>query len=443
MKTRTRWLRRILWLTGFGCLWLNVLDDPPLRTGAYVQDVTDVAATVAKITGVAKQLHLTVFDDAGEVVAEVDGSPRRRHALRADGLQPGCTYSYSLASQDGDEERGSFQTSPQPGDDQAPVKFAFVGDSGDQAWWVWLQKTPIMHLPSRLHWLPPKWAVRTVGAAMADYQPDFAIHLGDVIYPKGLHAHYSSGYFRPFGELIRNAPMYVVVGNHDVMNAAGQQVLANFHLPSNQVTGDERCFSFARGPVRIIALDCNTSFADDHYQPDHPTHRFLTRELERSTEPWIVVASHYPILSASRQGNDGDLKAVLLPQLAKSQVSLYLSGHDHCYQRFGPNDKVPVPLVVSGGGGKRLYNITDNPRWRAGAESLHKAYHWCGAEVSGSAFRVVARDVEGRALDAFSLTLPAGDQLLQLKVTNPGRAARIEALQRSQDGPKQLKKSPR
>tara|TARA_R110002072_G_scaffold291959_2_gene460348 strand:+ start:12966 stop:14252 length:1287 start_codon:yes stop_codon:yes gene_type:complete len=428
VKTRTRWFRRLLWLTGFGCLWLNVLDDPPLRTGAYVQDVSDVAATVSKITGESKQLHLTVMDGAGEVVASVHSATQRRHALRVDGLQPGVEYSYSLASRDAGEERGTFRTAPKPGDDRAPVKFAFVGDSGDQAWWVWLQKTPILHLPSRLHWLPPKWAVRTVGARMAAYRPDFALHLGDVIYPKGLHAHYSSGYFRPFGDLIRHAPMYVVVGNHDVMNAAGQQVLANFQLPENDITGDERCYSFARGPVRIIAIDSNTWFSGDHYRPDHPTHRFLAEQLRVATEPWIIVAGHHPIRSASRQGPDGALNAVLLPELMRQQVTMYLSGHDHCYQRFGPNEHWPVPLVVSGGGGKRLYEITKNPRWKVGAEQLHKAYHWCAAEVSGREFRVIARDVDGEVLDSFELALPSGDQLERLRVTNPGRAARIDAL---------------
>ena len=418
----------MLWLAGFGCLWINVLDDPPLRSGAYVQDVTPSAVTVAKITADARPLHLTVYDDNEKVVASLHSDGRRRHAMRAEGLEPGSEYTYTLASRDGGEERGSFRTSPKPGDDRAKVKFAFVGDSGDQAWWVWLQKTPILHLPSRFHWLAPKWAVRTVGAAMAAYEPDFALHLGDVIYPKGLHAHYSSGFFRPFGELIRHAPMYVVVGNHDVMNAAGQQVLANFHLPTNEVTGDERCFSFARGPVRIIALDCNTSFANDHYQPDHPTHRFLLRELERCTEPWIVVASHYPIRSASRQGPDGKLQSVLLPALEQHQVTLYLSGHDHCYQRFGPNERWPTPMVVSGGGGKRLYDISENPRVKIGAEALHKAYHWCGVEVSGKQFRVVARDVEGVELDAFELPLPSGDRLEALRASNPGRATRIEAL---------------
>ena len=425
---RKRWLRRLLWATGFGCLWINVLDDPPLWTGAYVQDVTHVAATVAMITAAPEELHLTVLGPGGEEVASIHDSLRRRHALRVTELDPGLSYTYTLESPDGILDRGSFRTAPEPGDDQAPLKFAFAGDSGDQPWWVWLQKTPILHLPSRYHWLPTKWAVTAVGSAMAAYEPDFVLHLGDVVYPKGLHAHYSSGFFRPFGDLIRHAPMYVVVGNHDVMNAAGQQVFANFHLPSNDVTGDERCYSFARGPVRIIVLDCNMGLISDHYEADHPTHAFLLAELRTATEPWIVVASHYPVRSASRQGNNWELVRLLEPELANAHVSLYLSGHDHCYQRFGPNAAVPVPLVVSGGGGKSLYDITDNPQARKGAESLHKAFHWCAAEVAGKIFRVVARDVAGNELDAFELALPAGAKLDRLRALNPRRAARIEAL---------------
>jgi len=422
------WLRRLLWATGFGCLWINVLDDPPLWTGSYVQDVTDVAATVAMITALPEALELSVEGPGGGEVVSARDSLRRRHALRVTGLEPGMEYSYSLASADGILDRGTFRTAPEPGDDQARVKFAFVGDSGDQAWWVWLQKTPILHLPSRYHWLPTKWAVTAVGAAMAEYEPDFALHLGDVVYPKGLHAHYSSGFFRPFADLIRHAPMYVVVGNHDMMNAAGQQVFANFHLPTNDTTGDERCYSFARGPVRIIALDCNTWMTGDHYQEGHPTHTYLLEQLRAATEPWIVVASHYPMRSASRQGNNGELLRLLEPALVEAQVSLYLSGHDHCYQRFGPNEEVVVPLVVSGGGGKRLYDIEDNPRAQKGAEALHKAYHWCAAEVQGRHFRVVARDVEGNQLDAFELALPAGAALERLRASNPARAARIDEL---------------
>ena len=278
---RARWIRRLLWLGGFGCLWINVLDDPPLVTESYVQHVTASAATVALIGALPASLRLTVEDPAGAIVATARDENVRRHALRVTGLTASTRYSYVLGGA-GVEWRGTFTTAPV--DDGAKVRFAFFGDSGDQPWWVWLQRTPILHLPARWQWLPTKSAVTAVGAGVAAYAPDFALHLGDVIYPRGLHAHYSSGFFRPFADLIRHAPVYPVVGNHDVMDAAGQQILANFHPPENGVTGDARCFSFARGPLRVIALDCNTHYAGDRYEAGHPSAEFLSSELERCAE---------------------------------------------------------------------------------------------------------------------------------------------------------------
>lgn len=427
MSKRTTWARRALWLAGFGCLWINVVDDPPLYTSPYVQNVSASAATIAQIRATPTPQAVSVYDDQGRVVARRESPAQRRHATRVEGLAPAREYRYEVEAE-GRVERGTFRTPPT--DDRAKVRFAFCGDSGDQPWWVWLQRTPLMHLPARWRWLPTKRAVTAVGAAMAEYRPDFALHLGDVIYPKGLHGHYSSGFFRPFASLLQSAPLYPVLGNHDVMNAAGVQILENFELPTNDVTGDERSYSFAWGPVRVLALDCNTFFTGDHYQPGHPTHTFLLQELAQVVEPWVVVASHFPMRSASRQGDNPELLSSLLPALEEWQVSLYLSGHDHCYQRFGPSEKLPVPLVVSGGGGKRLYDISENPRARREAQALEKAHHWCGAEVEGSVMRVTATSIDGKELDQFELRLPRGDALRRLRELNPARAARIDELNR-------------
>lgn len=426
MKPSRRWFRRLLWLAGFGCLWINVFDDPPLRTGPYVQNVTPRSAVVAVVAATPEVRTLHVQDDAGAPVASIESGAARRHALRVEGLEPGRRYRYTMVGPDGSEEGGSFRTAPDG--DRAPVRFAFCGDSGDQPWWVWLQRTPLFHLPSRLQVLPTKGAVTEVGAAMAAFAPDFALHLGDVIYPKGQQGHYSSGFFRPFAELIRNAPVYPVLGNHDVMDAAGQQFLVNFHLPESDVTGDERCYSFAWGAVRVVVLDCNTHYAGDRYEEGHPSSEFLLEQLRSCSEPWVVVASHYPMRSASRQRNRGDLLAVMLPQLAEYHVSLYLSGHDHCYQRFGPSETLPTPLVVSGGGGKRLYEISESPLERVGAKALAQAYHWCSVSVEGGKLTLVAHGIDGDELDRLELAAPSGDALERLRSINPGRAARIDAL---------------
>jgi hypothetical protein len=420
--SRRRWLRRGLWLAAFGCLWINVCDDPPLRADAYLMDVAGDHAVVGLITPEPAASELVVRNAAGDVVATVaQQEPVRRHQLRAGGLQPGATYSYEVRS-GAARHAGTIRT-PSAAPD-APVRFAVLGDSGGQPWWVWLQRTPLWHWPARLGWLPDHGPVTAVGAELASYRPDFVLHLGDVIYPKGQHAHYMSGFFRPFAALLRDAPVYAVLGNHDVMDAGGRQLLAN--LRTNAARGAEggRNFAIVRGPVRILVIDCNSGYGGRRYEAGHPTHDFLQRELAQATEPWVVVASHFPMRSASRQRDRADLLLAMMPQLVEQGVGLYLSGHDHCYQRFGePGGAEPV-LVVSGGGGKDLYDVRPDAR----AARLDPAFHWCAVEVAGGVLRVRAQAVGGREIDAFDLPPPQGVALERIERSNRMRAERIRGL---------------
>ncbi|MCB9877979.1 MAG: metallophosphoesterase [Planctomycetes bacterium] len=400
-----------------------MFDDPPLRTAPYLQDVTVDGATIAMITAAPVAAQVVVTNAAGARVAELRDEACRRHVLRVEGLQPGQEYGYEVRLADGRVESGRLRTPPSG--DSAPVRFAFVGDSGGQPWWVWLQRTPILHLPAAWQWLPTRSEVTRIGAAMAADGPDFALHLGDIVYPEGLHAHYSSGYFRPFAELGRNTPVYALLGNHDFLDVAGLQALQNFPGSRGALTGDGRCFTFAWGAVRVIVLDLNTRL-----ESGHPCERYLLEQLALCPEPWVVVASHFPMLSASRQKDRPDLCLSLAPVLEEWGVTLYLSGHDHCYQRFGPSPVAPVPLIVSGGGGKSLYDISRDPRIAGRAERLASAYHWCQAEVAGASMEVHARGLDGEVLDTFRIALPEGESLERIRKRNPARAARIEALGR-------------
>jgi acid phosphatase type 7 len=417
------WLRRALWMAGIGALFLNVYDDPPLWSGPCVQDVGQRAATIAQITAAPCVLELKVTGPDGSTVHRSrDAEPVRRHAFRCEGLAPGVDYAFSL---EGDGIAGTGRVRTAPADDQAAVRFAFCGDSGAQPWWVWLQRSALLHWPARWDWFPFASAVRGVGAAVAGYDPDFLLHLGDVIYPKGQHAHYRSGFFGPFAAALARAPFYAVVGNHDVLDADGQQVLANFRMPAGALTGDGRCFSFAWGPVRVIGLDCNTDRTGERYGKDHPSHAFLLAELAAASEPWVVVASHFPMRSVSRQGNRAELLLGLLPELATHGVDLYLSGHDHCYQRYAAVDGGPV-LVVSGGGGKDLYDVQPASVGVRPAAAA-KAFHWCSAEIARGRFEVVARSLGGELLDRFELPLATGDRLARIAGHSSARAARIRA----------------
>lgn len=421
-----RWLRRLLWLVAFGCLWLPLCDDPPLYTDAYLVDVTTDGAAIGLITAAPVRVQATVRDAAGAVVAHLEEvEPRRRHSFVVSGLRPAASFDYELAGEGGGAWRGRIHTAP--ADDRAPVKFAFLGDSGDQPWWVWVQKAPALHWPAQWGWFGPASAVSRIGEAVADYRADFVLHLGDVVYPWGRNAHYRSGFFMPFGRALREAPFYAVLGNHDLVDTGGLQCLANLRADSPAYRGDGRNFSFARGPVRVIGLDFNSEWTGERVEPGHPALTFLLGQLEKCEEPWIVVASHFPIRSQSRQGTRADLLLSLLPELAAHGVPLYLSGHDHCYQRFGTPERGEPVLVVSGGGGKDLYEVHP-AQLGPQAAALAKAWHWCSAEATGDRLRVRAHGIDGGLLDEFELRLPSGEALDRIRARSPARAARIARL---------------
>src|SRR5690606_21073095 len=79
-------------------------------------------------------------------------------------------------------------------------------------------------------------------------------------------------------------------------------------------------------------------------------------------------------------------------------VDLLFAGHDHNYQRFGsPGELIEI---VTGGGGKSLYEIRRRPPGLAVAEV---AYHVCEVEVQGAVLRLTARAIDGRVLDSFTI----------------------------------------
>lgn len=424
--------RRLLWLFAIVCLFLPIVPDPPLITGAYLQNVVGDRATVAVITDGAKTLELEVWDPSGRGPSRFAGPHHGvRHAFEVSGLPPERAYRYKVTGPSGEVVgEGGFRTPPRR--DDALVRFQVVGDTGGLPWWIWLQDTPLFYLPAHWGWLSPREDVCRVADAMAARPPHFWLHVGDMIYPWGEHRHYRAGFFEPFAELLAQSPCYPVLGNHDLKKGSqGRPLLENFHLPTNAVTGDERMYSFPYGAVRVINLDLNRLVNPEtgEREPvgtDHPALAFLRFELERATEPWLVVQSHYPMHSASRQKDDPALLEHVLPLLEEYGVAFYFCGHDHVYQRFGTPAEGVVE-VCSGAGGKSLYDVREHPD----VEVARAVYHFCEVEVDGRVAWMRARSIDGELLDEVRVALDRDPALLRrIGEQNPGRLRRIQALLR-------------
>lgn len=402
----------ILVVVGVG-LFGKWCDAPAFATGSYLQAVTSRTAVIVRVSAEPVSLAAELQVD-GESVRQTDlAAPKRRHEIFVDALEPDTRYEYLLRDdQSVVVDSGSFVTHSEV--DGKPVRFAVIGDSGGQPWWVYMQRSPAFAWTGAREWLPAASKPRAIGAQLAAAKPDFWLHVGDVIYPKGAQEHYSTGFFQPFAEVLRHAPCYPVLGNHDVMTEGGAPFLANFVLPGSDGKGsdDERRFTFTDGPLRVIGLDLNPPV-----DAKHPSIVYLRSVLETATEPWILVANHFPVRSTYREHPRKDLEEHYVPLCAEFGVDLLLAGHDHNYQRFA---SVP-PQIVTGGGGKSLYDTKFDPE---GLVVVKRAYHISEVEITGATLRLRATSIEGELLDDFTI-----DKRVALDAgTLRDRPARIERL---------------
>ncbi|MCA8943988.1 MAG: metallophosphoesterase [Planctomycetes bacterium] len=386
----------------------------PLRSGPYSQAVTSDSAVVRIVTRTPRELGLVAMRDA-RTIAEIGPSgPRTRHEFRLTGLEPAAVYDFDIVDADGGRrDHGSFRTRSDSDGDS--VRFVVFGDSGGQPWWDFARNSPLFYDYDLQDRLAPASHPVAMGRAVAAERPDFWLHVGDVVYPRGQMKHYGTGFFRPFEELLRHATCYPVLGNHDVMVGDGEAFLENFCYPGKE----RRCFTFRDGPLRVIGVDM-TEPETRPASPDHPSIKFLRETLERAEEPWIIVINHFPVLSAYRPAPRPDLVKYYVPLLEQYGVDLVFAGHDHNYQRFSG----AVPQIDTGGGGKSLYEILQHPD---GLVVAKEAYHYCSVRIEGPRLELRAIALDGRVLDDFVI-----DKTTKIEdgtaVGSPARLRRLRAL---------------
>lgn len=409
---RSRLRRLLLGLLVLALLLLPLLSPLELASCVYVQEVTTTSATLCRqVFGRTTDEVVVLAADQREVARQPLAGERNLRAVVA-GLTPGQRYRWErrAVGQDAVLDAGSFTTALD--DDRAPLRFALLGDSGGQPRWTQLRRSALVHLLGSAGWLWPNEPGARIAAAMAAAEPQFFVHLGDIIYPSAIRGSWAAGFFHPLAPLLRTSPCYPVFGNHDIMGDTGQRVQETFVMPGIR-DGVSRQYSLVRGPVRLVMLDSNGGFGAEKVA-------FLRAQLAIATEPWLLVAAHHPIRSISHAGDDERLQNHLLPELQRAQADAYFAGHDHNYQRCRLGS---VWHIVSGGGGKDLYDLQPAADTLAAAE----AFHWCRVDVDGARLRLQAIGIDGAVLDTLELAHDA-DSVARIRAFSPQRADRIAAL---------------
>lgn len=197
-------------------------------------------------------------------------------------------------------------------------------------------------------------STKQVAGLVKSWRPDFILTLGDNNYPSGSAAtidrnigqfyhEFIGGYHGRYGAGAITNRFFPCLGNHDWVADGARPYLDYFTLP-----GNERYYTFRRGPVEFFCLDSDAKEPDGS-TPDSVQGRWLQQQLTNSAAPWKLVYFHHaPFSSGTQHGtHTGETKRMNWP-FRDWGASVVLSGHDHIYERIHTNGLV---YFVNGLGG--------------------------------------------------------------------------------------------
>ncbi len=381
--------------------------DPVLTRGPYLQLPGARSILVAWKT--AEPADSTVeygLDETYGRKVSIPG-PATSHVVALSGLEPKTRYRYRvLAKEKVLATALSFKTSPEPGSPAAVFRFAAVGDTG-------LVNAAQKSVSDR------------IGLADAD----FAIHIGDLIYPGGQPTDLDVKYFQALRGLISNLAVYISLGNKEVEFDDGAGYLQAFHFPENS-PDPERYYSFEHGNALFIALDSNQSLAAGEAQ-----YEWAKAQLEGAKQIWKIVFFHHPIYSSLRSEAT---REHLEPLFNQFKVDLVFQGHTHFYERTFPlsggarTDASEEPdyvdpsgtvYIVTGGGGGTLASAIP----KAFSAFYRSTFHFVRVDIDGPNLALDAIDADGQLLDRMTIakTPPASERIFRRADTDADGAVNL------------------
>lgn len=195
---------------------------------------------------------------------------------------------------------------------------------------------------------------------LLDMQPDAVLTLGDTQYEKGTLDAFYQAYDPTWGRL-KNIT-FPSVGNHEYITSGATGYYQYFGAAAGDPS--KGYYSFNLGNWHFVALNSNCSKAGG-CRAGSPQELWLRQDLAANPRACTLAFWHHPLFSSGAIGGrwwTQDLWQALMDY----DADIVLNGHDHNYERFGPQDvngnADPNGLVefVVGTGGKNPTHI-DTP----------------------------------------------------------------------------------
>jgi 3',5'-cyclic AMP phosphodiesterase CpdA len=164
-----------------------------------------------------------------------------------------------------------------------------------------------------------------VAAGLAADPQAAVLVLGDATYPRGAAAEFTSCYDPTWGRFKQRS--WPAPGNHEYATAGAAPYFSYFGAAAGR-----GYYSLRLGSWRVFSLDSNLAGAAQAAQL-----AWLREELARAPARCTLAYWHHPLYSSGMHGNIARMKEAWR-LLYQAGAELVLSGHDHDYERFAPQD---------------------------------------------------------------------------------------------------------
>ncbi len=280
------------------------------------------------------------------------------HVVQLLKLKPATRYFYRVGSETNRfhteiSEDFSFVTPPVAGT-MKPVRVWAIGDAGTGT--------------------TNQTNVRNTFYTLYRERPcDLWLMLGDNAYPEGTDNSFQRTVFEVYGRVLRQAPVWPTLGNHDALHADSPTLSGAYYdiftLPTlgqcgGVASGTEAYYSFDHANIHFVCLDSE----DTDRSPDGAMARWLRADLADNTRDWLVAYFHHPPYSKGSHDSDkdsdsgarlGEMRRNFVPILEAGGVDLVLSGHSHVYERslfvdghYGTSTNLAAHMIVDARSGR-------------------------------------------------------------------------------------------
>jgi hypothetical protein len=184
--------------------------------------------------------------------------------------------------------------------------------------------------------------------------PGTVFTLGDNVYDNGTATEYADCYGLSWGQTAIRSRTRPVPGNHEYNTANATGYYGYFGAAAGDPT--KGYYAYDAGTWRVYVLNSNCA-AIGGCSAGSLQERWLRGDLAANPRGCTLAMWHHPLFSSGEHGNSTATQA-LYQALYDANADLVLVGHDHDYERFGPqtatgasdNARGIVEMVVGTGG---------------------------------------------------------------------------------------------